>query len=72
MLAPPAGKNGKKASHQAAAPDSQLALDWMPWPGRHVLELLNHEMAVVDQVRFEVRGAVENLAPQKSGRSGKK
>ncbi|WP_092354386.1 penicillin-binding protein 1C [Collimonas sp. OK242] len=72
MLAPPAGKNGKKASHQAAAPDPQLALDWMPWPGRHVLELLNHEMAVVDQVRFEVRGAVENLAPQKSGRSGKK
>lgn len=72
LLAPPTVKNGRKANRQTVAADPQLALDWMPWPGRHVLELLDHKMAVVDQVRFEVRGAVENLAPQKSGRSGKK
>ena len=72
LLAPPAVKPGRKTNHQAAAADQQLALDWMPWPGRHVLELLDHKMAVVDQVRFEVRGAVENLAQQKPGRTGKK
>ncbi|SFB28503.1 penicillin-binding protein 1C [Collimonas sp. OK607] len=72
LLAPAAVKAGRKTSYQAAAADPQLALDWMPWPGRHVLELLDHKMAVVDQVRFEVRGAVENLAQQKSGRAGKK
>ncbi|WP_211454024.1 penicillin-binding protein 1C [Collimonas antrihumi] len=72
LLAPPAVKNGKRTNHQTVAADPQLALDWMPWPGRHVLELLDHKMAVVDQVRFEVRGAVENVASQKSGRTGKK
>jgi penicillin-binding protein 1C len=36
-----------------------------------VLELLDHKMGVVDQVRFEVRGAVENHAQQKTGRARK-
>jgi penicillin-binding protein 1C len=71
LLTAPAAKAGKKTSRQPAVQDPQLAFDWMPWPGRHVLELLDHKMAVVDQVRFEVRGAVENHAQQKTGRARK-
>jgi penicillin-binding protein 1C len=72
LLTAPVQKTGKKASSQAAASNPQLAFDWMPWPGKHVLELLDHKMAVVDQVRFEVRGAVENPVQKKAGRAGKK
>jgi penicillin-binding protein 1C len=31
---------------------------WLPWPGRHVLELLDAQGKVADTVKFEVRGAV--------------
>jgi penicillin-binding protein 1C len=30
---------------------------WLPWPGRHVLQLVDAKGAVLDQVRVEVRGA---------------
>ena len=30
---------------------------WLPWPGRHVVELVDARGQVVDQVRLEVRGA---------------
>ncbi|GAB3625666.1 penicillin-binding protein 1C [Pandoraea terrae] len=30
---------------------------WLPWPGRHTLELVDAKGAVRDTVRFEVRGA---------------
>jgi penicillin-binding protein 1C len=30
---------------------------WLPWPGRHVVELLDARGQVVDQLRLEVRGA---------------
>jgi penicillin-binding protein 1C len=30
---------------------------WQPWPGRHVLSLRNKQGHVIDEVRFEVRGA---------------
>jgi penicillin-binding protein 1C len=30
---------------------------WLPWPGRHVLELVNADGSSADSVRFEVRGA---------------
>jgi penicillin-binding protein 1C len=30
---------------------------WLPWPGRHVLQLVNGAGQVVDEVRVEVRGA---------------
>lgn len=30
---------------------------WLPWPGRHVLQLADGSGKVVDQVRVEVRGA---------------
>ncbi|MEX3526267.1 MAG: penicillin-binding protein 1C [Burkholderia sp.] len=33
-------------------------LAWLPWPGRHRLELLDAGGKPVDQVAFEVRGAV--------------
>ncbi|NIF74243.1 penicillin-binding protein 1C, partial [Burkholderia sp. Ap-962] len=33
-------------------------LAWLPWPGRHQLELLDAGGKPVDQVAFEVRGAV--------------
>jgi penicillin-binding protein 1C len=30
---------------------------WLPWPGRHTLELVDANGAVLDKVGFEVRGA---------------
>jgi len=66
-------KGGKKKNgRQAHTPNPQLAFDWMPWPGRHVLELLDDKQTVLDQVRFEVRGAVEREAAPKAGRRVKK
>lgn len=35
---------------------------WMPWPGRHRLELVDARGNVVDTVRFEVRGAFAKAA----------
>ena len=32
-------------------------LEWLPWPGRHTLELTDTQGRVLDTVRFEVRGA---------------
>jgi penicillin-binding protein 1C len=32
-------------------------LEWLPWPGRHTLELTDVQGRVLDTVRFEVRGA---------------
>jgi penicillin-binding protein 1C len=30
---------------------------WLPWPGRHVVQIRNAQGAVLDSVRLEVRGA---------------
>jgi penicillin-binding protein 1C len=30
---------------------------WLPWPGRHVVELVDARGQVLDRVRLEVRGA---------------
>ena len=30
---------------------------WLPWPGRHVLQITNAKGQVLDEVRLEVRGA---------------
>lgn len=38
--------------------DDGMALDWMPWPGKHVLSLQDKAGRELDSVRFEVRGAV--------------
>jgi penicillin-binding protein 1C len=42
--------------------DSRADYDWQPWPGRHTLALLDAHGAVLDEVRFEVRGAVARVA----------
>ncbi|MDB5760531.1 MAG: penicillin-binding protein, partial [Burkholderia sp.] len=36
--------------------------DWAPWPGQHALALVDAGGAVLDEVRFEVRGAVIKAA----------
>jgi penicillin-binding protein 1C len=30
---------------------------WLPWPGRHVVQLTNDQGGVLDEIRLEVRGA---------------
>ena len=30
---------------------------WLPWPGRHVVQLTDVRGRVLDEVRIEVRGA---------------
>jgi penicillin-binding protein 1C len=30
---------------------------WLPWPGRHVVQLVDRHNAVLDEIRIEVRGA---------------
>ena len=32
-------------------------VQWLPWPGRHVMQLTDARGKVLDEVRFEVRGA---------------
>nr|WP_239467305.1 penicillin-binding protein 1C [Rhodoferax koreense] len=52
----------------AAGPDQRWRLDgkplargaelrWLPWPGRHTLQLMDARGALLDEIRFEVRGA---------------
>lgn len=36
---------------------SGRAMYWAPWPGRHTLALLGRDGAILQTVRFEVRGA---------------
>ena len=37
---------------------------WLPWPGRHVLQIVGPRGQVLDEVRLEVRGAgVKSLRP---------
>ncbi len=43
---------------------------WLPWPGRHTLELVDAAGAVRDSVRFEVRGAT--LTDDKRMRSARR
>ncbi|KQW35712.1 penicillin-binding protein 1C [Rhizobacter sp. Root404] len=38
-------------------------ITWAPWPGRHELALLGRDGAVVETVRFEVRGAGVRATP---------
>ncbi|MES2401489.1 MAG: penicillin-binding protein 1C [Pseudomonadota bacterium] len=36
---------------------------WLPWPGRHVVQIADARGAVLDEVRLEVRGAGVKTAP---------
>jgi penicillin-binding protein 1C len=40
---------------------------WLPWPGRHLLELVDAHGASVDAVHFEVRGATARTPAPPSG-----
>ncbi len=33
------------------------SVQWLPWPGRHVVQLTNSKGAVLDEIKIEVRGA---------------
>ena len=37
-------------------------LAWLPWPGRHVLQLTGERGEVLDEIRIEVRGAAARAA----------
>jgi len=43
--------DGKTLGHASRVP-------WLPWPGHHLLELVDADGSVADAVHFEVRGAV--------------
>ncbi|MQQ99548.1 penicillin-binding protein 1C [Glaciimonas sp. GS1] len=51
--------DGKLLTLATTGVKKNTVMDWMPWPGKHRLELLDANDSVIDQVRFEVRGAVE-------------
>jgi penicillin-binding protein 1C len=42
---------------------------WLPWPGRHTLELIDAKGVTVDTVKFEVRGAFARTVVQNPHRS---
>ena len=42
--------DGKEVAHGAR-------WAWLPWPGRHQVELVNAKGEVLDSIRLEVRGA---------------
>lgn len=42
---------------------------WLPWPGRHVVQLTDGQGRVLDEIRIEVRGAGVAAPLQKPGRS---
>jgi penicillin-binding protein 1C len=42
--------DGKVWAHGPAA-------QWLPWPGRHVVQLTNVQGKLLDEIRLEVRGA---------------
>ncbi|MFZ6772489.1 penicillin-binding protein 1C [Undibacterium sp. SXout7W] len=57
------GKNLSLSTSKTAEPG--LHYDWFPWPGKHILSLLDMNGAILDQLTFEVRGAVlSNTAPR--------
>ncbi len=64
--------DGKAPSKPSKVNQSALNIDWMPWPGKHLLQLVDHQGKVLDQIRFEVRGAlVLEPAQQPKRKAGK-
>ncbi|MFN3437084.1 MAG: penicillin-binding protein 1C [Acidovorax sp.] len=39
---------------------------WLPWPGRHVVQITNPEGRVLDEIRLEVRGAGVVVTPPRA------
>jgi penicillin-binding protein 1C len=50
--------DGKPLMRAAGKKTGDLGYDWMPWPGKHKLVLQDVNGAVLDQLQFEVRGAL--------------
>ena len=44
---------------------------WLPWPGRHTLQITNAQGKVLDEVQLEVRGAGVKTAPTAPALSGR-
>jgi penicillin-binding protein 1C len=40
---------------------------WLPWPGRHVVQIVNAQGQLLDEIRIEVRGAGAVAPPPRSG-----
>ena len=59
--APPASGTGPQAAPVMREVQRELGrgsqMGWLPWPGRHRLELLDASGKVLDSVAIEVRGA---------------
>lgn len=45
---------------------------WLPWPGRHVVQLLDAGGKVADEIKFEVRGAGVREASARGGAAAKR
>lgn len=43
---------------------------WLPWPGRHVVQITGERGEVLDEVRLEVRGA--GVKESQAGPAGKR
>jgi len=50
--------DGKPLVRTAGKSAGDLGYDWMPWPGKHKLVLQDVNGVVLDQLQFEVRGAL--------------
>ncbi|MFZ6747555.1 penicillin-binding protein 1C [Undibacterium sp. Ren11W] len=62
------GKAPAKASAANQTSQTALSIDWMPWPGKHLLQLVDSQGKLLAQVKFEVRGAVVSAAAPKAKR----
>lgn len=60
--------DGKPLPKATGKKSSVLAYDWMPWPGKHKLVLQDMNGAVLDQLQFEVRGALVRPPEDKPGK----
>jgi len=60
--------DGKPLPKAAGKKSSELGYDWMPWPGKHKLVLQGANGAVLDQLQFEVRGALVRPPDDKPGK----
>ena len=67
-LDPDIPPNRQRVSFTAEGPAARWTIDgkafaqgspakWLPWPGRHVVQLVDARGAVLDEVKLEVRGA---------------
>lgn len=52
------GKAASKSKDVKQTSQTALSIDWMPWPGKHLLQLVDQQGKVLDAVKFEVRGAL--------------